>query len=63
MHVVTAEWIHACATVNGGWTAAQLKILGVEWPPQHGWIARCVGMQITTEQRDLFFAMREQYSA
>lgn len=37
--VITREWIQEHATApKGGWTRAQLKLLGVPWPPPHGWL-------------------------
>lgn len=35
---VTAEFIHSGKVGPGGWCAAQLKLLGVAWPPKAGWI-------------------------
>lgn len=38
MAKVTAEFIHSGKVGPGGWCAAQLKLLGVAWPPKSGWI-------------------------
>lgn len=35
---VTAEFIHSGRVGPGGWCAAQLRLLGVKWPPKAGWI-------------------------
>jgi len=51
---VTAGWVHANKTRNGGWTQQQLAALGITWPPQHGWIGRVLGIEITPEQREAF---------
>ena len=37
---VTEEFIHQGKSGPGGWCAAQLKLIGVDWPPQAGWIGR-----------------------
>ena len=51
---ITAQWIHAHKTVNGAWTRRQLAAIGVEWPPERGWIGRVIGHPITEEQRIAF---------
>jgi len=51
---ITAEWIHAHKTPRGAWTRKQLAVLGVEWPPERGWISRVEGHTITEEQRVAF---------
>jgi hypothetical protein len=43
---VTEALIRECATARGGWTKRQLEALGVDWPPQKGWIERVVGTHI-----------------
>lgn len=30
---LTNDLIEAGKTANGGWTAAKLKLIGVDWPP------------------------------
>lgn len=37
---VTQELIERGQSGAGGWNQDQLKILGVDWPPQHGWRRR-----------------------
>lgn len=51
---VTERWIHDHRTAGGGWTKKALAVLGVVWPPEHGWVARSVGKLLTTQQRALF---------
>ena len=51
---VTSEFIHRNKTQNGGWTKSQLAIVGVDFPPQKGWISRVVGMEITDEDAERF---------
>jgi hypothetical protein len=33
-------------TPSGGFTAASLAVLGIEWPPQTGWRERLVGQDV-----------------
>lgn len=39
MAVVTADLVYAIRSKAGGWNRHQLEALGVEWPPQNGWLA------------------------
>jgi hypothetical protein len=59
MFKVTFEWISRHATAAGGYSAAQLRVIGVRWPPKQGWKQRAVGRLITEAERELF----ESYSA
>jgi 5-methylcytosine-specific restriction endonuclease McrA len=56
MFEVTAEWIEQFKTPRGGFCAAQVKAIGVDWPLVSGWKARVVGSQISDEQRRTFEA-------
>ena len=50
-HAVTREWVHEwCATSPAGWTRAQLKLLGVGWPPRRGWLSELIGTEIAGEK-------------
>lgn len=40
---MTEDEINAKRTPAGGWTRAQLKEWGVEWPPKRGWKAKLMG--------------------
>jgi hypothetical protein len=51
---ITREWIKEHSTPKGGWTADQLKCLGVSWPPQHGWLQSLIGKEIDAETADKF---------
>jgi hypothetical protein len=51
---ITAEWIHDHASGSGGWNLEQLRTIGVQWPPRHGWIYRSIGREITLEAREAF---------
>lgn len=54
MHIVTDLWISAHSTKNGGWTKAQLAIVGVDWPPTQGWKERASGLLITPVEKEQF---------
>jgi hypothetical protein len=40
-------------TSNGGWTKKQLRLFGVEWPPQPGWRDRICVAQMFIFDADL----------
>jgi len=42
MFIVTEDWITRNTTKRGGYKAAQLKAIGVSWPPAGGWKQRKV---------------------
>lgn len=44
---LTREMIFYCQTPRGAWNRHQLELLGVSWPPQHGWIERLIGTEIS----------------
>ena len=54
---LTREFIMEHRTRRGGWTKAQLQVIGVEWPPRNGWIGRACGRNITPDQADMFKAL------
>ncbi len=45
-------------TDRGAWTRAQLTALGVNWPPESGWITELIGNSITDEQERAFIDAR-----
>jgi len=53
-YTVTREWLNQHRTPRGGWTAAQLRLLGVPWPPVRGWVATVIGQPLTVETREAF---------
>jgi len=56
--VVTDELILRGRSVGGGWTKAQLALLGVSWPPQKGWKSRVIGQQIADSAADEFINLK-----
>lgn len=55
---LTRESIESGKTDRGGWTGAQLRQLGVEWPPVKGWINRLEGKEISDAQYAAFMDLR-----
>jgi hypothetical protein len=44
-----------------GWTADQLRCLGIEWPPARGWKFRVIGKTISDDAKARFeMAMRSR---
>lgn len=43
---ITAELVAMGRSARGGWTKAQLELLGVTWPPDKGWKERVIGVEI-----------------
>lgn len=48
---LTRELLHL---KGDGHTRAQLQVLGVEWPPEKGWLSRMIGTEISTERYQEF---------
>jgi len=55
---ITDELIEAGKSDRGGWTKAQLAILGVPWPPEAGWKDRVRGRLIPKSEADRFVGLR-----
>ncbi len=60
---ITAELIEAARSERGGWSKAQLALLGVSWPPQAGWKATVIGRPISKGDADRFVKLRGGGSA
>lgn len=58
--ILTLQMIRDASTQAGGWTRAQLAIIGLQWPQSHGWASKVVGMNITPEQYQRFFDAKNQ---
>lgn len=52
--IITNEWLHQHCSRGTAWTAAQFKVLGIAWPPQHGWKSKVIGREITEETAQEF---------
>ena len=61
---ITRAWLHAHSTPGGGWTAEQLAVFDIPWPPQKGWLSGLVGKAISIDQKKKFedvYAARQAY--
>lgn len=52
--------IEAGQSGAGGWNAGQLALLGVEWPPRHGWFKRAIGQPIELAAYEEFLRLRKE---
>ncbi len=57
MPVLTHAMIDAGRTPAGAWNRKQLAVLGVTWPPRHGWKQTIVGKEYTNEDLSEFMEL------
>ena len=57
---IDEEILDRARTPRGGWTKAQLEVLGVGWPPPQGWRRRVVGQLATRSAIERFVKLRTQ---
>jgi len=50
---ITADWLAAHSNA-AAYTAAQLRVLGISWPPRKGWKRVVVGRRLTEAERRAF---------
>jgi hypothetical protein len=55
---ITDELIEAGKSKRGGWSKAQLAILGVPWPPESGWKQKVRGRTISQSEAERFVTLR-----
>ena len=60
---ITNAFIDSGKSSKGAWNARQLRLLGVEWPPQKGWKCDIIGTKIVKEAAEQFLALRDCRSA
>lgn len=53
---LTDRLIEGGKTRRGGFTRAQLAVLGVSWPPKAGWKQRLIGTSIDDATLERFYA-------
>lgn len=58
MVTITEKYLRDHCTSRGGFTAKQLMIIGVEWPPPKRWKKTIVGKVLTDEQAFQFSEAR-----
>jgi len=55
---ITAELLNAGQSDRGGWSKAQLALVGVAWPPLPGWKLGAIGRLIRRADAERFVALR-----
>lgn len=60
MTTLTAEKIEAAGNSGIGFTAKQLAVLGVRWPPSKGWKSSLIGTQVPQERYEKFLSLRKK---
>jgi hypothetical protein len=56
--ILTKDFLNFNKTPKGGYTKAQLRLIGVAWPPEKGWQARIIGTVVAAKLADDFAAAR-----
>ena len=51
---ITDQWLMDNRTKAGAWTRAQLAVIGVDWPPVHGWKQKVIGQVISESPASAF---------
>jgi hypothetical protein len=57
--LVTREYIMKHRTKRGAWTRVQILALGIEWPPQQGWIDEVCGQTLSPSNAMKFEAGKD----
>lgn len=60
--IITKEFIMDNRTKRGAWTSAQIKALGLSYPPRKGWINKLTGREISEVQAERFINGKEKYA-
>lgn len=58
---LTKEIIFKGRSQNGGWSRNQVRLLGLDWPLEKGWIDRLVGTELAQEKVDEFLGIRDAH--
>lgn len=58
MATITEQMLKAGKTQAGGWSRAQLQLLGVPWPPPKGWKKAALGKEVPDETANQFTQLR-----
>lgn len=56
---VTEQLLRNGQSDNGGWSKAQLALLGIPWPLKHGWKATIIGTTISEDTAKRFLSARK----
>jgi hypothetical protein len=58
---VTIGLIEKGKSLRGGWSRRQIELLGITYPPTHGWAKRSVGNKITASEAEEFLALKDAH--
>ena len=61
MPTITQELINQGKSARGGWSRAQLLLLGISWPPKNGWRKEVHGLHITLDAAAKFIGMKNNH--
>ncbi len=55
---LTRSLLYSAGTSECGYNRHQLKLLGVGWPPKHGWLNRLIGTEISDRDWNTVLALK-----
>lgn len=58
---ISRSLIECGRSKHGGWSRAQLGLLGIEWPPESGWIKSVIGKEISEDVAKSFIDLRDSH--
>ena len=58
MTKITDELLESGRSESGGWSRAQLHLIGVAWPPPKGWKRTAIGREVPDEVAAEFVSLR-----
>lgn len=61
VEIITNDLICSVVSVNGGWSAKQLELLGAFFPPRKGWKNRIIGNRITKQNLDKLKELKDKH--
>lgn len=56
--ILTHSLLHSAGTKGMGFNVQQLLLLGISWPPKHGWLRSLVGKEISDEDWQLVMKLK-----
>ena len=59
--IVTEDFLEQGKSEKGGYTAKQLNLFSIPWPPMKGWKNRIIGMEISDEMADQFLLLKKAH--
>lgn len=58
---LTQDHVYAGASRFGAWSKVQLALLGVAWPPKHGWKEKILGKPIDEDDLERFLSLKNKH--